>query len=92
MNALCDIPNQPHFKLTVFMKDGRQVKTKVRRNNKTHFHTLIGVRIADAKGWVTMNAIAERATMKITTEMVVEFWFAAFMVATAGAIVLLAIL
>jgi hypothetical protein len=51
MRPLCDIPNQPHFRLIVQLKDGRKVKTKVRRNNVTGFHTLIGVRIKDAVGW-----------------------------------------
>lgn len=49
---LGDIPNQPHFMLTVLLKCGQTVKTKVRRNNATGFHTLIGVRCANAAGWV----------------------------------------
>lgn len=48
---LCDIPNQTGFMLTVITKTGNLIKTKVRRCNKTGFHTLIGIRCADALGW-----------------------------------------
>lgn len=47
-----DIPNRAHFKLVVLRKDGKTVTTKVRRNNKTGFHTLIGQRVGDLTGWM----------------------------------------
>lgn len=50
--AISDIPNQAGLLVSVLLNDGVTTRnTKVRRNNQTGFHTLIGVRCADCLGW-----------------------------------------
>lgn len=51
VKALSDIPNQEGFKLRVFTKHGPSVDTVVKRDPKTHHHSLVGVNIKDAVGW-----------------------------------------
>jgi hypothetical protein len=48
---LAEIPNQAGLLITVITKTGQVIKTKVRRSNKTGFHTVINCRMADAVAW-----------------------------------------
>ena len=50
-NNLEDIPNEAGTLITILNKNSQLIKTKVRRSNKTGFHTLIGCKIKDAIGW-----------------------------------------
>jgi hypothetical protein len=48
---LSDIPNDVGLLVTVLTINFERVKTKVRRNNNTGFHSLIGIRCANCIAW-----------------------------------------
>lgn len=49
---VASIPNSDGYALTVLLKSGARVETKVARDPSTGLHSLPGIAIADVDGWL----------------------------------------